>query len=355
MFARWLPWKFIVKRTAKKYGVIDPISLMARLRRFSQPSEIQEPIELLRAGIVFHARGLINTKAIQYNLDWVWPYWVQRQFNPSDYSFIPRGFAFSHVNLTHRNWTAAGHPDIPVYPIMDPRGLVTPLYDGWSIDCWIVDPQGRMLLPPALEEDGTHQSLETEGNLKVKNTCRSGGFFLDTELSVTVEDRSCCAVISSRAKSQTGGWLVVALRPYNPEGIQFIESIEYQKHSAAFWLVNGHTRVYMDREPEKVLFSEYSEGDVVDKWEAPQSSLNVRCPVGMAGSAAFFNLDSGADSSVRISVDLKQDLAKSGKRIPSRLRTWGERTADTAALKIPDSKMKFLYDAAIHTLILLSA
>ena len=40
--------------------------------------------------MLFHARGLVNTKAIQNNLDWVWPYWVERQFNPADTSFIPR-------------------------------------------------------------------------------------------------------------------------------------------------------------------------------------------------------------------------------------------------------------------------
>jgi len=32
---------------------------------------VAEPIELLRAGVVFHARGLINARVIQHNLDWV--------------------------------------------------------------------------------------------------------------------------------------------------------------------------------------------------------------------------------------------------------------------------------------------
>ena len=90
--------------------------MAARIRGFAQPSEVQEPIELLRAGIVFHARGLLNTKAIQHNLDWIWPYWVERQFNPRDQSFIPRAFSFSHINLTHRNWTAVGQPDLPALP-----------------------------------------------------------------------------------------------------------------------------------------------------------------------------------------------------------------------------------------------
>ncbi|MEQ8954486.1 MAG: hypothetical protein RL120_10155, partial [Gammaproteobacteria bacterium] len=100
MLKRIFPWKLLLKRTANSYGFIDPIGFLARMRQFSQPSEVAEPIELLRAGVQFHARGLLNTRAIQTNLDWVWPYWVERQFNPKDPSFMPRAFSFSHVNLT---------------------------------------------------------------------------------------------------------------------------------------------------------------------------------------------------------------------------------------------------------------
>ena len=154
---RLLPWKFIVKHAARRYGVLDPATLLARLRSFAQPSEVGEPLELLRAGIVFHARGLVNAKTIQHNLDWVWPFWVERQFNPEDPSFIPRAFSFSHINLTHRNWTAVGLPDIAAYPIVDPRGLVTPLHDGWSLDFWIVTDSGKVLLPSKLGEEHVEQ------------------------------------------------------------------------------------------------------------------------------------------------------------------------------------------------------
>ncbi|MFO8050044.1 MAG: hypothetical protein R6U29_13505, partial [Desulfosudaceae bacterium] len=83
MFTSWIPWRWIIKRAARSYGFIDPLVVLARLRKFSQPSEFEEPLELLRAGLVFHARGLVNAKSIQQNLDWIWPYWVERQFNPS--------------------------------------------------------------------------------------------------------------------------------------------------------------------------------------------------------------------------------------------------------------------------------
>src|SRR4051812_15396764 len=167
------PVHSLITRAARAYGFLDPIGLLAKMRGFAQPSEVAEPIELLRAGMLFHARGLINTKAIQNNLDWVWPYWVERQFNPGDESFIPRAFSFSHINLTHRNWTAVGLPDVPFYPIVDPRGLVTPLYDGWSLDFWLVPEKGAPLLPSKLRE--FTQTLTLDDNLRVRSRAQWNG------------------------------------------------------------------------------------------------------------------------------------------------------------------------------------
>ncbi|MFW6255915.1 MAG: hypothetical protein ACOC54_03770, partial [Candidatus Sumerlaeota bacterium] len=124
-FFHWLVWKVIVRRMAKAHGFLDPFTIMGKLRGFAQPSEVAEPGELLRAGVVFHARGLMN-RAIQYNDDWVWPYWAERQFDPRDKAFVPRAFSLTHINLTHRNWTAVGVPNFTELPLVDPAGLVTP-------------------------------------------------------------------------------------------------------------------------------------------------------------------------------------------------------------------------------------
>ncbi|MDH3692179.1 MAG: hypothetical protein OEU36_22310, partial [Gammaproteobacteria bacterium] len=92
MRLRWFPWKPIVRVVARAHGFLDPIALLSHIQRFAQPSEVAEPVELLRAGVVFHARGLINSRVIQHNLDWVWPYWVECQFDPNNDAFIPRAF-----------------------------------------------------------------------------------------------------------------------------------------------------------------------------------------------------------------------------------------------------------------------
>ena len=196
MIKRIFPWKFFLRLAARRYDFIDPISFLARLRSFAQPSEVQEPVELLRAGMIFHARGLLNTKAIQHNLDWAWPYWIVRQFNPDDSSFIPRAFSFSHINLTHRNWTAVGRPGLALYPIVDPHGLVTPLYDGWSIDCWFYGRNGETLFPSIV--DHVSQHLVDDDNRRVISECGPPDYRLRTATCMEKDENGPTVKIQAR-------------------------------------------------------------------------------------------------------------------------------------------------------------
>ena len=211
---------------ARAYGFADPALWLARIRNFAQPSEVAEPIELLRAGILFHARGIVNTKAIQHNLDWVWPYWVERQFDPEDVSFIPRGFSISHVNLTHRNWTAIGLPELSIYPIVDPRGLVTPVQDGWSLDFWLLDAsrQGRSC-PAACPTSRPPGAVVRRRPRRRHHGATTTTVALRQTASVVLQNGEPAVPFDVEAASPRGGALVVAVRPYNPEGVQFIDRI----------------------------------------------------------------------------------------------------------------------------------
>lgn len=353
MFKRWFPMNYLIQHFAQSRGFIDPIKILARLRRFGHPSEVHEPIELVRAGVAFHARGLINTRAIQYNLDWVWPYWVVRQFKPKGASFIPRGFSFSHVNLTHRNWTAVGHPEIPFYPIVDPRGLVTPFFDGWSIDFWLLSENGESLRPSSLET--IEQGLDLSSNLSVTTKSKTASMNLDTTACVEFEDGNTAqAVIRAQGKTNTNGWLIASIRPYNPEGIQFIDSIHFDKKNNCF-IVNDNTNVNLDSKPEKVLFSNLRKGDVAHYLDENQSALSIECEIGMATSAAFFPIQKKQQRKIEVRMPIQND--RDSRRIFGSIAppAWEFYTSQAAVLKIPDDNIRFLYDAALRTLLLLSA
>jgi hypothetical protein len=345
----WLT-RFIITRAARAYGFMDPINLMTKMRGFAQPSEVAEPIELLRAGVIFHARGLVNTKAIQNNLDWIWPYWVERQFNPADESFIPRAFSFSHINLTQRDWTAVGLPDVPFYSIVDPRGLVTPLFDGWSLDFWVLPDTGEPLFPSKLGV--FEQTLALEDNLVVRSRAAARGLSLKTEVTMSLEggEPHCC--IRVNADSTAGGYLVVALRPYNPEGISAIDRVALTADQRG-WVVNKHNQVLFDREPARQVLSVYKEGDVSHRLgKSVDSPAEVTCHVGMATAVALFRLASVRERPLEVRAPIYNELKPRTRPPFAGTNSWRNAMKPIAKLRVGDARLQRLYDLAAVNLVL---
>ncbi len=326
---------------------MDPTVIFSHLQRFSQPSEVWVPTELLRSGAVLHARGLINSQAIQHNLDWVWPMWVERQFNPMDKAFIPRAFSLTHINLTHRNWTAIGVPDFPNFPIVDPHGLVTPFYDGWSMDAWIVG-ENFSLLPSRVFE--IEQGLDLYNTLAVLTYAQLGSLILHSRSEVKVENDIPVCEIIYRAVSPSKGWLAVCPRPYNPEGVSFIHSIE-RLSEAPGWTINEKQRVNLSENPFCYLFSNYSSGDIYSRilsfnaFEHVPDKEAVSCSVGMASAAALYRLEPHQPKEITVKIPLVK--ARLGSYAP-----WSDHLETQCRLKIPDEKFESLYKAALKTLIL---
>ncbi|MDF1578989.1 MAG: hypothetical protein P1P81_11170, partial [Desulfobulbales bacterium] len=267
-----------------------------------------------------------------------------------DPSFIPRAFSFSHINLTHRNWTAVGQPDLPIYPIVDPHGLATPLHDGWSIDCWFHDDEGNTILPSRLKS--VDQQLRDDANRRVITRSETETASLTTETSLDIEPGGPVLKLTARAQSSIGGWLIFTLRPYNPEGVQFIEKAALLKDGNG-WLVNNETRVRLAEKPGKILFSDYREGDVFSRLAEEPARTEKTCRIGMVTSAAFHRVEAYEEQrSFTLSVPLPPSVdfpELTGSR------SWAEAEMAAAELRIPDARIKFLYDAATRTLIHLSA
>lgn len=343
------PGRYLVTRLARAYGFLDPVALLARLRGFAQQSEVGEPIELLRAGMLFHARGLVNTKAIQHNLDWIWPYWVERQFNPHDPSFIPRAFSFSHINLTHRNWTAVGLPGVPYYPIVDPRGLVTPQFDGWSLDVWVVPERGPPLAPSLLAE--FQQDLVRDGALSVHSRYRAQEAVVGSSVDLILEaDEPHCRILID-ARVPAGARVAVMLRPYNPEGVSFVERVSMSPGGAG-WLVNQQHQVHFSRPPQSHHFSTYADGDVAMHLTDRPSTDGVRCAAGMATAAALFNGADFASHTLELRVPVHDELEPARRPRISHPSSWEEALRPLARLRLAQPRLQRLYDLALANTVL---
>ncbi len=361
MWIKWMPWRFIVKYAAKSHGFLDPFRLMSYFGRFAQPAEVMAPVELMRAGAIFHARGLINSQAIQHNLDWVWPYWVVCQFDPNNIAFIPRSFSLTHINLTHRNWTAVGLPDSEELPLIDPRGLVTPFWDSWSIDSWLIADDGDCLIPSQMES--VEQKLLWNDNLSVKTSGSAAWGSVVSCVEVVKIGATPICRIHIKTESKKSSVLAISLRPYNPEGVSFVDQIQDLPNHQA-WLVDKKQLIQFNQNCDQNLFSTYREGDVYRKVMAKTQSIGhsqnidrVTCDVGMATAAKLFNISSGEEKEIIIDIPLTETSqpisfvhSTKGSQV-----AWDQSLANSGLLCVPDQKIQFLYDAAVRTLVLHTA
>ena len=369
---KWLPWRFLLRDVARKQGFLDPVKLLAQLQNFAQPSEVTAPMELVRSGAVMHARGLINSLAIQHNLDWIWPYWVKCQYDPRNEAFIPRSFSLTQINLTHRNWTALGVPDSIDFPLVDPRGLVTPYYDGWSLDVWIIPKEGEPLIPS--RRDNVSQKMGLDGNLCVTTESYLGQLTLQLKAQVIGSAQAPLCQVKITGSAPVDAQLVVSLRPYNPEGVSFIHNIALLEDSLG-WQVNREHFVYFNKPPERYVFSDYHRGDVYSRLSSleiiertrredgvtsqlvhlSEDEKEIICKVGMASSAAVFILKAGQSQEIIVSVPLtknKNETESYGNYHETAKTEWKKSLQGVCSLQIPDEHFQFLYDAAIHTMVL---
>ena len=349
---KWLPLRFVVKAVARRQGFLDPIKLISKMQNFAQPSEVVAPMELLRSGVVMHARGLINSLAIQHNLDWIWPYWVECQYNPVNDAFIPRSFSLTQINLTHRNWTALGIPDSVEFPLVDPRGLITPYYDGWSVDFWIVPEKGESLIPS--RSLSVSQRIVINGNLCVITEFQLAQLKLQLEAKVIGSVGVAVCQVKITGSADVKARLVVSLRPYNPEGVSFINNITLLEDSLG-WQVNRENYVYFDKSPDQYVFSDYQRGDVYSRLLSEDNEKEVSCKVGMASAAAVFILEAGIAQEITISLPLTKSKIKKDSYLDDHKTAqaaWKKSLEGVCVLQIPDKHFQFLYDAAIHTMIL---
>ncbi len=346
MRLRWMPWKFIVRYVAWRHGFLDPINLLSQLQRFIQPSEVNEPVELLRAGALMHARGLINNRVIQHNLDWVWPYWIERQFDPRDISFIPRAFSITHINLSHRNWTAVGLPDYPNLPIVDPRGLLTPFIDGWSLDSWLVTQNGRKLLP--CRAKNVEQNLLYDDELRVLTSTHEGNLSMQSHASVLMEGGKVVCRLDVEAVADEPAWIVLALRPYNPEGVSFVDEVSLNAKRNQ-WLVDDTYHLEFSRSADRHHISNYQQGDVYIHLNDLLDEHHGECDIGMVTAAAMFKLESSSHSR---KVSVRIPLQQGGSKEDVQGLSWQEHLQDASVLQVPQSSFQSLYDIALKTLLL---
>ncbi|MBW3547765.1 MAG: hypothetical protein KY452_06495 [Actinobacteria bacterium] len=276
----------------------DIVRHLSTFQRLGETLEVQLPGELLPVGARTVFRAVRTRAAAQLGVDWVWPHWLERQLDPRSPAFTPRGHLPVLANVTNRNWTMVGNLGSSREAIVDPRGLLTPWFDGWSLDWWVGAADGWHF--PS-REASVDQRL-VAGRPVVETTMPvPGGEAVERLYAIRAEEELVVVEVTNRSPAPLT--LALAVRPYNPEGLAVVERIGVAGNTVT---VDGRPALLLPGRPAGLAGSTFEQGDVVRTVVAGRAGNEIpeslRCEVGLAQAAFVFPL--GQDAVLRAAVPL---------------------------------------------------
>ena len=104
-----------------------------------------------------------------------------------------------------------------------------------------------------------------------------------------VESKPICH-LRMHARADREGWAILALRPYNPEGISFIHTALLSPERNR-WTIDGKYTVEFSAAADRHHVSDYRSGDVHIHLSDLADEFSGECDVGMVTAAAMFKLE----------------------------------------------------------------
>ena len=315
------------------------------------------PVELIPLNSIQIARGLLNFTVLQSKLSWIFPYWINQQYNPLSKSFIPRSHLGLSINITHRNWTAAGNPDCDIEPIVDPRGLVTPFKNSWSIDVWLM--VNDDIFFPSKSETAEQNLIDDIPVVKTKFVFKSLELVL---ITYTYKDKLFHLVnVINKSASIIPAKIIFSIRPFNPEGISPLNKIEFNQKEICFNIHNswGTNNIFFNKKPDYINCSNFKDGDsasfLFSKQNGKQNFSSI-CNTGLASSVASFpiSLTPSGSESIEASIPLKGNINNLSADISKVKLYWDNHINNGTRIKTPDAKLNSLLQSSVSSLLMLT-
>ncbi|MGI8908697.1 MAG: hypothetical protein ACR2IE_19675 [Candidatus Sumerlaeaceae bacterium] len=359
--------RYIVNHLKRHYKVEQGPEFIEALHQINKPSEVTVPNELIPSGVLIQLRGLFNLHTLSINSDWIWPYWMEQQGNPKSSSFIPRAMSLAWINLTHRNWTGIGVLGSTREGVVDPRGMVTPWMQGWSLDTWIR--RGNNCVFPSRLRDADVQQILRENMPFIQTRFMAGDLGVEEEAWCFRNDNLDYAVHEVHLHNPTRQLitidLVFAVRPANPEGLSLINNIVY--NTRGFWNIDNSLALYFVEKPDRVLASSHTRGDVSLHLDEEWDDNSVHDPAGLATAASIYRLTiQPGETATRYAI---MPLEPSNPRFfplgrftpeflenakQETLLQWRDKLGEGVTMDLPDERYQACFDANRAFLLLLN-
>lgn len=261
----------------------------------------------------FH-QGLLNSRIIPYHPNRIWPFWVYQQLSPKSPSYQNHAGILSQINSTHRSWTTLSLPNHNEAVTIDPRGLVTPYKNGWSVDIWVkVD---DAITPQSLTQTCKQQFNPQANAITTHFSANAITVSTETIVSNTL-DKDPLAINKltcfNKSDNEISFSLFIAIRPYNPEGIMPIKNIAYLTSNA--FVVDNVLGPVFDTKPDNIVYLDFDNGDAFEKIDRYDMILSTQCKKNLASGYAEYKLTLPPKKTQDITYSLPLKRASIAKNI----------------------------------------
>ncbi|MEX2587808.1 MAG: hypothetical protein WD602_07455 [Actinomycetota bacterium] len=347
-------WRsFILKRVLARFRVgEDVLRHLSTFQRLGESLEATPPGEMLPVGLRTLLRAVRTRGAVQIRPGWIWPFWVEQQISPVSEAFLPRGHLPFMSNMTRRNWTMVGAVDSEWEAIVDERGLLTPWFDGWSLDWWVGTRAGWQF--PSREDSVTQALVDSTPVVKTTMPVGSG----EVEHLAWCPLQEDTAVVAIRNQTDETLDLALAIRPYNPEGLAVVESLLIDGPTV---MLDGRPALFLPETPQRTVVSNFRDGDCASAVEAgsygPPSSGLVEDHAGMIQAAFVYEVPPGEELRCAIPLSHERRVEKR-KRLPKGLVAkipasnpeevsleWKSALSEGMQVALPDRRLQEALDA----------
>ncbi len=266
------------------------------------PSEINIPKELIPAASLLIARAWANTAVFEVSQGLPRPYWVEKQYDPSSAYFEPIGHRLLSMNTTLRNWSMVGIPGYSTEGIIDPVGAITPKRDGFSIEIW-AEKDGTFYLPH--KQGRVFQTRDHENYPAIRTTWTFEGGEISWVVFAEGDSIGEWIAVDVYDQLEEGFKTVMAIRPYNYDGIALINKIRVEKEIIE---LDPSGLIHLTSSPTHYFLGEYPFEDPADPSLSPtplKGNYELKARNGLATCILVFN---GGAIGARIFVEGKEAL-----------------------------------------------
>ena len=160
--------------------------------------------------------------------------------------------------------------------IIDPTGLITPFNKGWSTEYWLKTKEDFFL--PATQSDISQKTEEKTP--KVITTLAAKTLTIEQETFVhhTAEGDILFNQINviNKGKNTLNGALYVAIKPYNPEGVCEISSLQVLSNNVL--VINNKHTLHFDQVPQNIVCTTFEESLFFEKGAKWEHIHATHCP-----------------------------------------------------------------------------